>query len=141
MTQEGLELLKALEGCRLTAYRCPAGVWTIGYGHTKGVTDGMTITADRAEELLLEDVQTFRNAVKRAVKVEQTEQQIDALTILAYNIGVRAFRDSSLLRCINQGKPRQMITAQWQRWHYVGKTESVGLLNRRNEEIALYYGE
>ena len=65
ISENGLNLIKSFEGCHLTAYRCPAGVWTIGYGHTAGVYEGMVITQEQADKFLFEDVQRFVNAVNQ----------------------------------------------------------------------------
>ena len=85
MTQEGIELIKQFEGCRLKAYKCPAGVWTIGYGHTKGVTEGMTITEEEAEDLLKKDIVNFEINVRGSnttVKEKETDAAADKPAIV-----------------------------------------------------------
>ena len=86
--------IQRFEGCRLTAYLCPAGKWTIGFGHTEGVKKGDTITQEEAYRLLDEDLQVYGFAVDKAVDVTLNDNQIDALVSLCYNIGVNAFSQS-----------------------------------------------
>lgn len=86
--QAGLELIKQFEGCRLEAYKCAAGVWTIGYGHTKNVSAGQKITQIEAENFLLEDISTFETKVaKYTQKYAWTQNEFDALVSFAFNIG------------------------------------------------------
>lgn len=89
---------------RLTAYKDQAGVWTIGYGHTRGVTPGMVITAEKALEMFLAEVALHAEPVQRFVRVNLTQNQFDALVSLVYNIGGTAFRNSTLLALLNAGK-------------------------------------
>lgn len=86
-SNKGIELIKQFEGCRLTAYKCPAGVWTIGYGHTSGVKQGQTITKEKAEEYLKEDLAKFEKHVAGFSKYNWNQNQFDALVSFAYNIG------------------------------------------------------
>lgn len=99
-----LDLLRKKEGLRLTAYKDQAGVWTIGYGHTRGVTPGMVITAEKALEMFLAEVALHAEPVQRFVRVNLTQNQFDALVSLVYNIGGTAFRNSTLLALLNAGK-------------------------------------
>lgn len=89
--QNGLNLIKEFEGCRLKAYKCSAGVYTIGYGHTAGVKAGMTITQEQAEEYLKQDCQKFANYVNKKYYVPRTaelnQNQFDALVSFAFNCG------------------------------------------------------
>nr|DAI37636.1 MAG TPA: Lysozyme [Bacteriophage sp.] len=89
--QAGLNLIKQFEGCRLTAYQCAAGVWTIGYGHTSGVKKGMTITQAQADAYLKQDCEKFEKYVNSAAYVPITESlnqnQFDALVSFAFNLG------------------------------------------------------
>ena len=83
-----IELIKKYEGCRLGAYRCPAGIWTIGYGHTLGVRSGDVITKDQAEEYLLQDVEKYESMVNAYNnKYKWTQNEFDALVSFAFNIG------------------------------------------------------
>ena len=86
--QAGLNLIKQFEGCRLTAYKCPAGVLTIGYGHTAGVKAGQTITQAQADKMLVDDVERFeRNVNKYYDKYRWNQNEFDALVSFAFNLG------------------------------------------------------
>lgn len=86
--QAGIKLITQFEGCRLTAYKCPAGVWTIGYGHTQGVQPGQTITQAQAEQMLASDLGRYeRNVNKYQDKYKWSQNEFDALVSFAYNIG------------------------------------------------------
>ena len=88
ISDKGLALIKSFEGCHLKAYKCPAGVWTIGYGHTKGVYQGMKISQSQAESFLREDCNKFENNVmKFSSKYNWTQNEFDALVSFAFNIG------------------------------------------------------
>lgn len=140
MTKEGIELIKHFEGCRLEAYRCPAGVLTIGYGHTQGVTEGMTITQEEADELLKRDLLSFEVNVRGCVIPNLNDHQIDALTSFAYNVGMGNLRRSTLLRIINRGgATEEEIRRQFNRWVYAGKKVLPGLKRRRQAEADLYF--
>lgn len=140
MTQEGIELIKSFEGLRLKAYKCPAGVWTIGYGHTKGVKEGDVITEEEAEDMLKKDVLNFEINVRGAVIPNLNDHQYDALTSFAYNVGPGNFRKSTLLRLINSGiTAREDITNQFMRWVYAGGKKLTGLVRRRTAEAELYF--
>ena len=140
MTQEGIELIKSFEGLRLKAYKCPAGVWTIGYGHTKGVKEGDVITEQEAEDMLKKDVVGFEINVRGAVIPNLNDHQYDALTSFAYNVGLGNFRKSTLLRLINCGiTAREDITNQFMRWVYAGGKKLAGLERRRTAEAELYF--
>lgn len=86
INKKGLDLVKSFEGCRFEAYKCPAGVWTIGYGHTKNVTQGMKITNLQAENFLLEDIRSSELAVS-ALKLNLNENQYSALVSFCFNCG------------------------------------------------------
>lgn len=88
INKAGLELIKSFEGCHLTAYKCPADVWTIGYGHTLGVYEGMKITQAEAEQYLKDDMTKYESYVKRFCKLELNENQFSALVSFTYNCGV-----------------------------------------------------
>lgn len=90
ISQNGIDLIKRFEGCRLTAYKCPAGVWTIGYGHTGGVHKGLTIRQETADHYLIVDLNRFVNHVNSInVKGQYyfTQNEFDALVSFAFNIG------------------------------------------------------
>lgn len=99
----GLAVLQAREGVRLTAYLDSVGVWTIGWGHTKGVTKGQKITRAQAEAFLREDIDSHAGPVLAAVKVPLADNERDALVSVAFNIGVGGFKRSTFLRRLNAG--------------------------------------
>ena len=101
-SQEGINLIKKFEGCRLTAYKCPAGVWTIGYGHTDDVKKGQKITKAKAEEYLKNDLIKYEKGVERLVKVKLNQNQFNALISFAYNRGLGALKTSTLLKKLNK---------------------------------------
>lgn len=134
----GIFLLKQVEGTRLKAYRDGAGVWTIGTGHTgRDVHEGMTITAAEAMDLLLLDVKLAVAAVNHCVKVRPTQNQFDAMVCFAFNVGSGAFARSTLLADFNAGRTED-AQAQFLRWHYAGDYEVEGLVKRRELEAALF---
>ncbi|WP_017302030.1 lysozyme [Nodosilinea nodulosa] len=102
---QGLTLLKAFEGCELKAYDDGSGVWTIGYGHIKGVTPGMTISQAQADQFLVEDLEKFEDHVEAAVKTSVSDDQFSALVCFCFNVGPgkNGFGDSTLLKLLNQG--------------------------------------
>lgn len=136
-SQKGIDLIKKFEGCRLEAYKCPAGIWTIGYGHTKGVKDGMIITQEQAEEFLREDLRIFEQTVESCVKVPLSQNQFDALVSFCYNCGSGALRTSTLLRLLNDGKYSD-AGKQFLRWNKAGGRVLAGLTRRREEEKKLF---
>ena len=87
ISENGLNLIKSFEGCRLTAYRCPAGVWTIGWGHTGGVYEGQTITQAQADEMLVSDLASYERKVDKYSSYGWNQNEFDALVSFAYNIG------------------------------------------------------
>jgi lysozyme len=138
----GLTLIKNAEGLRLTAYQDVAGIWTIGYGHTGGVTPGETITQAQADQFLVADLQTAEAAVQAdAGNAPTTDNQFGAMVSLCYNIGSGAFRTSTVLKQHIQGNTQAAADAflLWDKSTIDGKLQVVqGLLNRRKAEQALY---
>jgi lysozyme len=139
---DGIKLIKDFEGERLGAYLCPAGVWTIGYGHTDAagppkVTPGMVITKREAEEILRKDLIKYENAVTQAANVPLKQHQFDALVSLCYNIGPGAFRKSTLVRKLNRGE-YDAIPAELMKWNKANGRELAGLTRRRRAEAALW---
>lgn len=92
INKAGLELIKSFEGCKLVAYKCPAGVWTIGYGHTAGVHEGMVINQTQAENMLKSDMKKYEKYVTDNVKIPLNENQFSALVSFCYNCGVGNLR-------------------------------------------------
>lgn len=138
MTQQGLDLIKKYEGLRLEAYKCPAGVWTIGYGHTKGVVKGTKITKEEAEKLLQQDVSVFELQVINTVG-KLSDCKIDALVSFAYNVGIAAFRNSTLCRKVKANSDDPAIRNEFMKWVYAGGKKLQGLERRRKEEAEMYF--
>lgn len=139
ISQKGIDLIKQFEGCRLTAYKCPAGVLTIGYGHTGAdVKEGQTITQEQAEKLLRSDLVVHCNNVSGLVKVPLNQNQFDALVSFEYNIGYGNFKSSTLLRLLNQGDYNG-AAEQFQRWRYANGKVLSGLITRRQKEKDLFF--
>jgi lysozyme len=139
-SQAGIDLIKTFEGIKLNAYLCPANVWTIGYGTTRGVKAGQVISAAKAEELLREDVREFERGVTEAVKVPLAQHQFDALVAFTYNVGLGAFRTSTLLRLLNKGEVAA-AAGQFARWNKAGGKVLAGLTRRREAERKLFEGK
>jgi|TARA_Y100000289_G_scaffold64752_1_gene77147 lysozyme len=137
--QKGLELIKHFEGCELTAYKCPAGVWTIGYGHIKGVSEGMTITQEQAEQMLLDELVEYENYINELVSVDLSQNQFDALVSWVYNLGPSNLRSSTLLKVLNSGDYNG-VPAQIMRWNKAGGKVLEGLTRRREAEARLFSG-
>lgn len=135
--EAALEIIKRNEGCELEAYRDVVGVLTIGYGHTgPDVVAGKRITQEQADALLAYDIRTFEDGV-RAASAPCPENQIGAMVSLAYNIGLGAFRGSTVLRRHNSQDFRGAADA-FLMWNKAGGRELTGLTRRRHEERALY---
>ena len=131
---KGLELIKSFEGCRLSSYKCPAGVWTIGYGHTSGVYEGMTITQEQADNMLREDVKYYANAVDRYnSRFNFTQEEFDALTSFTYNCGVGSLQ--AVMSCCNT---KQEIAEECKLYNKGGGVVLPGLVRRREEEYKLF---
>ena len=140
ISQEGLSLIKKFEGCKLEAYKCAANVWTIGYGSTKGVKEGMEISQERAEMLLLEDVEMFENSVNKLVEVSLEQNQFDALVCWTYNLGPTNLNNSTMLKLLNAGD-YHTVPNQMKRWNKSNGEVLEGLVRRREAEALLFEGE
>ncbi len=138
--QEGLKLVKSFEGLYLEAYPDPVGVWTIGWGVTKGVRPGMKITIAQAEKMLQDELEEFEAAVADAVKVQLNDNQFSALVSFSYNVGARSLFESTLLKLLNQGK-FQEAADQLPRWDKAGGQALLGLSRRRRAERALFLNQ
>ncbi len=140
-SKNGLELIKKYEGLRLDAYKDPAGVLTIGYGHTKIVKPGMTINKEMAELLLKIDVMDAESAVRDLVNIELNQNQFDALVSFTFNIGRRNLERSTLLKLLNAGKILE-AGEEFMKWTKArqpgGLKELPGLVKRRAEEKTLF---
>ena len=144
MSADGLALVKEFEGLRLKAYKCPAAVWTIGYGHTSAagaplVSADMVISKENAEEILKRDMVQYEDGVRGLVKVGLTQGQFDALVDFAYNAGVGALAKSTLLKKVNAEKFDE-VPAEFMKWTKGGGKELPGLVRRRRAEVKLWRG-
>jgi len=139
LLQKACDFIAPFEGCKLSAYQCPAKVWTIGFGNTKGVKEGDVITRARANELLKQDTKQFLDCVKGQVGKICNENQIVALTSFAFNVGIDNLRKSTLLKVIKKNpKDFEGVRSEFLIWIYANKKPLKGLEKRRNAEFELY---
>lgn len=140
-SQAGVNLIKSFEGFSFTAYKCPAGVWTVGYGHTgPEVIEGSRVTEQQAEKILKKDLEAAENAVTNLVKIPLTQHQFDALVSFTYNNGQGALCYSTLLKRLNSGEePCSVAKEEFPRW-VKGEGNEVlnGLVRRRASEVQLF---
>src|SRR5687767_15022309 len=132
----GLALLKEFEGLRLKAYRCPAGIWTIGFGTTTGVEEGMEVTEAQAETFLKTDLARFEAGVEKLIG-EASDNEFSACVSLAYNIGINAFAGSTVLKRHKLGNKLGASRA-FLMWNRGGGRVLKGLMRRREAEAKLY---
>ena len=138
----GIDLISQFEGLRLNAYDDGVGVWTIGWGTTvypngAKVKKGDSITLEQAKQYKAHDLAKFEKAVNDAVKVPLNQNQFNALVSLAYNIGVSAFTNSTLVKRLNEGNYKAAAD-QFLVWVNAGGKRMQGLVNRRNKERELF---
>jgi lysozyme len=140
-SQAGIDLIKEFEGCELTSYRCPAGIWTIGVGHTgPDVKPGMTITQARADELLAQDLVRFEQAVDRLIETTQNPEQFSAIVSFTFNVGEGALEGSTLRRRMNSGEDLNTVAREeLPKWvKGAGDEPLPGLVRRRDAEVELH---
>lgn len=134
--------IKEFEGFRSEAYKCPAGVWTIGYGHTAGVKRGDKISEAEADRLLRKDLIHYEAFVE-SLNISQKQCKFDALVDFCYNLGCTALEGSTLLKKIRACRPDSEVRAQFMRWVYVtvkgGKKKLPGLEIRRQWDADRYF--
>ena len=135
----GKNLIKEAEGLRLEAYRCPAGVPTIGWGHTKGVKMGQRITLAMAEDLLVEDLGPIERLLN-GLKINFRQEQFDALVSWIFNLGSGNFKSSTMYKRILADANDEEITDSLIKWTYSGKQQLPGLMKRRVAEANLFIG-
>lgn len=137
-SEKGLNLIKNFEGLRLTTYRCPAGKWTIGYGHTKGVKKGMHISEEVATHFLIEDVQRVEPVIQRYdKKYHWTQNEFDALASFAFNCGTR-----NLHKLLGYGtRSKQVIAQKLLLYNKANGKMLPGLVRRREAEQKMFKGE
>ena len=136
---EGLALIKKFEGLELTAYKCAAGVWTIGYGHTKDVQEGDEWSEAHADHMLEVELEEFEEYINDNVTVALSQNQFDALVSWVYNLGPANLKASTMLKVLNSGD-YEGVPAQIQRWNKAGGKVLEGLIRRRKAEALLFVG-
>ncbi|WIA56030.1 lysozyme [Sphingobium sp. WTD-1] len=140
-SRNGLGLIRQFEGCKLSAYLCPAKVPTIGWGFTtwngKKVQLGQKITQAEADAVLLKEYDAYEEKVRALVKVPVTANQLGALVCFAFNVGVGALGSSTLLKMLNSGNYAG-AAGQFARWNKAGGKVLNGLTKRRAAEASLF---
>lgn len=144
MNKAGKDLIKSFEGCKLVAYQCSAGRWTIGWGSTfyedgKSVKIGNRITQEKADQLFELIVGNFADKVAKEIKTILTDNQFAAIVSLAYNIGIGNLQKSTLLKKVNFNPNDPTIRAEFARWNKAGGKVLAGLTRRRAAEAKLYF--
>lgn len=129
------KLIREFEGLKLKAYKCPADVWTIGYGHTKNVEEGQVIDNDEAENFLDADAEEALKGIKSVVTVELTENQEAALISFVFNLGIGNLKKSTLLKVVNAGEDP---SGEFLKWNKGGGVVLAGLTRRRQAEADLW---
>ena len=137
---EGVALIRKFEGCEVQAYQCSASVWTLGYGHTRDVSEGDTCTKDEAEQILISDLQEFEGYVNDLVKIPLDQNQFDALVAWTFNLGPTNLKSSTLLVRLNDNNLDD-VPHQLRRWNKAGGKVLDGLVRRREAEALLWLGE
>lgn len=137
INKAAIDLIKRYEGLRTTAYKCPAGRWTIGYGHTSNVRVGQRCTETQAELWLMDDLRESEQAVDYLVKVPLTDNQRGALVSFVFNVGAGNFRASTLLKKLNI-RDYDGAADEFRRWNKAGGKVLAGLTRRRDAEAALF---
>jgi len=142
ISQKGIYLIKEFEGVKLTAYLCPAGVWTIGYGHTRGVKKGDKIDIVQADIFLSEDIKPIERFLN-SKKFNINQNQFDALVSFIFNLGASSFLGSTLHRKIALNPNDKTISAEFSKWVKARVngvlTTLPGLVRRRAAEAKLYF--
>ena len=139
ISQKGIDLIKTFEGCKLFAYRDSVGIATIGYGHTKDVKMGMSITQKQAEEFLKSDIKPVER-ILNGMGINYTQGQFDALTSWIFNLGQGAFKSSTMYKNIEARANDVEITDQMVKWIKAGGKRLAGLKCRRVAEANMFLG-
>lgn len=139
---KALSLIKKYEGCRLSAYQDAVGMWTIGYGttriHDRAVVASDVLTLTECDQYLLEHVELITRQIKKAVEVEITDNELNALVCFVYNIGIGNFTRSTLLLLPNQKAPSKIVALEFLKWNKAGSKVLAGLIARRKDEHDLF---
>ena len=137
---DAYELIKQFEGLRLEAYLCPAGIWTIGYGHTSGVSPNSFITTTEADEYLHRDVAAIEMQLNK-LNLSLRQCQWDAIVSFVFNVGIGNFKASTLLAKIRINPDDNSIIDEFLRWVYANGKVTRGLQKRRLTEMKLYFSD
>jgi lysozyme len=143
VNKAGRDLIKKFEGCKLKAYKCPAGLWTISWGLTfypdgTKVKEGDVITQQQAEDYFNAIVDDFAKKVDVLIKSNVTDNNFSALVSFAYNVGMGNFQRSTLLRKVNANPKDKTILAEFKKWTRANGEVLKGLVRRRDAEAKLY---
>lgn len=142
LNEAGIDLIKSFESLRLNAYPDPgtgAEPYTIGYGHTDGVSDGDSIDQATADQYLQDDLSKFIQGVTDLVTIDLTDNQFSALVSFSFNCGLHNLATSTLLKHVNSGKHDEL--AEFEMWDKAAGKEMAGLLRRRKAEANLFMTE
>jgi len=137
ISENGLELIKKFEGCETTAYQDSVGVWTIGFGHTKGVEEGQTCSIEDAESMLADEMDEYEGYINNMVKVELQQHEFDALVAWVYNLGPTNLGESTMLKVLNGGQ-FDRVPDEMNRWTRAGGKILEGLVRRRQAESLMF---
>ena len=137
ISKDGLNLIKEFEGCRLDAYQDSGGVWSIGFGHTHGVCDGMSISQQQADDFLAADLRAYEGYVEQYITAPISQHQFDALVSFTYNLGPGTLYHSDVLHHFNEADYSAAANARLAYDHADGQVIP-GLLRRRKAERALF---
>ena len=143
VNKAGKDLIKRFEGCKLKAYKCPAGLWTISWGLTfypdgTKVKEGDVITQQQAEDYFNAIVDDFAKKVDALIKSNVSDNNFSALVSFAYNVGMGNFQRSTLLRKVNANPKDPSIRAEFNKWVRANNVVLKGLVRRRDAEAKLY---
>lgn len=143
INKAGKDLIKRFEGCKLKAYKCPAGVWTIGFGNTfyedgSKVEEGDVISQERADELFDVIISDFVRMTDLLVKSDVTENNFSALVSFTFNVGTGNLKKSTLLKKVNANPKDPSIRAEFMKWTRANNVVLKGLVRRREAEAKLY---
>jgi lysozyme len=139
ISKRGIEFIKSFESFSPIIYKCPAGVYTIGYGHTlRYFEKDYKISREEAEKLLFQDICLASDVVIRNIRIKLTQNQFDALISFVFNVGSGAFQRSSLRHKINSSWDDEEIHYEFLQWVYAGGKKMPGLLYRRKCEAEIY---
>ena len=137
ISEDGLELIKKFEGCETSAYQDSVGVWTIGFGHTKGVEEGQTCSIEDAESMLADEMDEYEGYINNMVKVDLQQHEFDSLVAWVYNLGPTNLGESTMLKVLNGGQ-FDRVPDEMNRWTRAGGEILEGLVRRRQAESLMF---